>query len=340
MELRKEQREAESLHQEEGFSSEEIAQSAHAALALSRVRSGDRLDTTEDSVPADIDAEGTTKEEGSQASSKPKIENLRQEEGKEGLTEKLERAEQEIDILWNLLANVLERLEELKIGQSLNKEIPRGQQGVNTLNNREGETNTTSITGEDNRAGETGKGATDTLDAGTIAYHQLDAKGRNRRNNLIILGHREINRDREPSGTNRGEARQYSLELINKLLGKDCSKEVGFEAHRIGALKEGRPRPICMSFQRAEIVDQLLKKGYKMRELQKEEKVSLRRDLSSNERKELKAQLEEVRQLNDHRDENDKQNFFFKVIEGKIVKRVIHKKKRIKLKTAVEGTNY
>ena len=136
MELRKELSHAKTLPQEEGlFSSAEIEQSAKAALTLSRVRSGEKLNTTENSGLAGIDAEGPTNEERSQAFSKPKSVNLRPEEGKEELSEKLVRAEQEMNTLWNLLGLVLERLEELKLGQSFNQEIARGQQGGNTSNN-------------------------------------------------------------------------------------------------------------------------------------------------------------------------------------------------------------
>ena len=155
----------------------------------------------------------------------------------------------------------------------------------------------------------------------------------NRKKSLILLGHKEeetrIKEDRKQ------KEKEYTEKLIKGLMGNEENK-VKYNAHRLGIFKGGTKRPVKMIFEDAETVDKLLKNGYKMKHLKGDEKLTLRRDLSLKEREELNIKLKEARRMNSQRSDAEKEFFFYKVREGKIVKHFLRKPKcRMKQKEEV-----
>ena len=147
-----------------------------------------------------------------------------------------------------------------------------------------------------------------------------------RKRNLILLGHREET-NRTMKG--KGKEKEYTEKLIKGLIGKEGEK-VKYNAYRLGMVREQATRPIKMTFEDVETVDKMLKNGYKLRQLRGEEKLSLRRDLTLEERTELKDKLKETRIMNSERNDKEKEQFFYKVVEGTIIKQNIRNPKRRK----------
>merc|ERR1711917_207870 len=116
----------------------------------------------------------------------------------------------------------------------------------------------------------------------------------NRKKNIILLGHHE-----EPNKIDNVERKknegEYIERLIRGILGKKGNR-IDYEAHRLEVPNGETTRPIKMSFKDEEIVDRILENGYKIKELRGNEKLTLRRDLTVMERRELHENLNEVRQ--------------------------------------------
>ena len=149
----------------------------------------------------------------------------------------------------------------------------------------------------------------------------------NRKRNLILMGHREeFNKMKDDR---KGREREYIEKLIKEMLGKEGNK-IEYNAHRLGLFSGETKRPIKMTFRDIETVDKILKNGYKIKQLKGNEKLTLRRDLTQKERTELNEKLKEARDMNNQRSDTEKEQFFYKVVEGNIVKRYLQNPKRRK----------
>ena len=166
-------------------------------------------------------------------------------------------------------------------------------------------------------------------DTGVISKqteHKIVEEDESRKRNLILLGHREeMNRTKK----GKGKEKEYTEKLIKGLIGKEGEK-VKYNAYRLGTVREQATRPIKMTFEDVETVDKMLKNGFKLRQLRGDEKLSLRRDLTLEERTELKDKLKAARIMNSERNDKEKEQFFYKVVEGNIVKQNIRNPKRRK----------
>ena len=192
--------------------------------------------------------------------------------------------------------------------------------------------------GEENKDGLGWRGIGPT-EEGTKYKPQEATSTLNRKNNIILLGHEEPKEiDEVEKKKNEGE---YIERLIRGLLGKEGNR-IDFEAHRLGIPNRETTRPIRMSFRDEEIVNRILENGYKIKELRGNEKLTLRRDLTVMERRELHENLNEVRQRNSQRNDEEKEQFFYKVVgRGEIVKRYIHHpKKQKRRQKEQEGIKY
>ena len=165
------------------------------------------------------------------------------------------------------------------------------------------------------------------------------ADAMNRRKNLILLGHQEESNQINDLDRKKKDE-EYIGGLIRGLLGKEGNR-IDYKAHRLGISNGESTRPIKISFKDKNTVDRILQKGYKIQKLKRNEKLTLRSDLSIMERRELHGILNEVRQLNNQRTAQEKEQFFFKVVGGKITKRyVLQLKGRRKKQREQEGTRY
>ena len=192
--------------------------------------------------------------------------------------------------------------------------------------------------GEENKDGLVWRGIGPT-EEGTKYKPKETISALNRKKNIILLGHEEPKEiDEVEKKKNEGE---YIERLIRGLLGKEGNR-IDYEAHRLGIPDGETTRPIRMSFRDEEIVNRILENGYKIKELRGNEKLTLRRDLTVMERRKLHENLNEVRQRNSQRNDEEKEQFFYKVVgRGEIVKRYIHHpKKQKRRQKEQEGIKY
>ena len=161
----------------------------------------------------------------------------------------------------------------------------------------------------------------------------------NRRKNLILLGHQEESNQIDDLDR-RKKDEDYIGRLIKGLLGRDGNK-IDYKAHRLGVSNGVNTRPLKISFKDKNTVDRILQKGYMIQKLKGNEKLTLRTDLTVTERRELHEKLNEVRQKNNQRTVQEKEQFFYKVVGGEITKRYIHQPKgRRRRQREQEGTRY
>lgn len=134
---------------------------------------------------------------------------------------------------------------------------------------------------------------------------------------LIIFGNKEneiesrVNRDKEED--------KFVKDVIGELMVYNVDKEIA-EFRRIGKYEKDKVRPLKVTFMNSQVLEEVLRNAWKLKDSEKYSGLMIRRDLSKEDREVLKGKLEEAKAKNNERSEDEAKTFFFKVVGLRIVK--------------------
>ena len=97
------------------------------------------------------------------------------------------------------------------------------------------------------------------------------------------------------------------------------------EIHRIGKFEKGKDRPIKVKFTTQVKAEEVLNNTWRLAGKEKFKKVWINKDMDEEERKLLKELVEQTKQKNQDRTEEEKLRYYYQVRDLKIRKRVINK---------------
>ena len=140
---------------------------------------------------------------------------------------------------------------------------------------------------------------------------------------IVIFGVRE---DKE---TNRLERDLQEKEKVKgvliEILEDDQAMNTVEEFHRIGKYQEGKDRPLKIKFVTQAKAEEVLSNAWKLAKKERFKRVWINKDMDREERDELKKLVEQMKQKNLERTEEEKEQFFYQVRDQKIRKRAIKK---------------
>ena len=126
---------------------------------------------------------------------------------------------------------------------------------------------------------------------------------------------------------NQEERKGKEWDKAKKLLGRvdEVGREWGNEIedlHRLGKFRRdrNRPRPMKIKMKRKAVAEEVLTKSWKLSKEEELKRYNIRRDLSPEEREILRAKVTEVKKRNEERTEEEKQQFFWKIVGKEIRK--------------------
>lgn len=102
-------------------------------------------------------------------------------------------------------------------------------------------------------------------------------------------------------------------------IGRDWRSEIE-EMHRLGLYEANGKRPVKIKLKVKAVAEEISMKAWKLSKDDNLKKYGIRKDMTRNEREELKDRLEGVKQKNEERSEAEKEIFFWKLV-GKEVKK-------------------
>ncbi len=100
------------------------------------------------------------------------------------------------------------------------------------------------------------------------------------------------------------------LEITNKVLEEEISGKDIEEFHRLGRYEGGKNRPIKVTFQSTNMMEEVLRKANKLHEEDEFKNVFIRRCLNREDRELLRGKLEEAKAKNAERSDEEAQVFF------------------------------
>ena len=140
---------------------------------------------------------------------------------------------------------------------------------------------------------------------------------------VVIMGKKEneiynrITRDKnELSNT---------MNIINKISQDITEKDIE-EFHRIGRYESGKHRPIKVTFQSANTMEEVIRNAKNLKNEEEMKNIWISRCLSKEDRETLKEKIEEAKQKNEARSEEEKNLFFFKIVGLQVRKWHINKR--------------
>jgi len=116
------------------------------------------------------------------------------------------------------------------------------------------------------------------------------------------------------------------LEITNKVLEEEIKGKDIEEFHRLGKYEPGKNRPLKVTFQSTNIMEEMLRKANKLHEEDEFKNVYIRRCLSREDRELLRNKVEEAKTKNAERSEEDAEVFFYRVVGMQVKKWYINKK--------------
>lgn len=136
---------------------------------------------------------------------------------------------------------------------------------------------------------------------------------------IVVFG------DTEEDMTERNDRKLAEIRKVDEMISVLDDEEVGWrgeveDSWRLGKYTRGQMRPIKIKFRSAKVAEDVLKSSWKLKRVQKYEKVIIRRDLNEEERQNMREISREVREKNEERTEEEKKNFYYRNINGKIKK--------------------
>ena len=134
---------------------------------------------------------------------------------------------------------------------------------------------------------------------------------------------------KEEKNVNRLEREQKEKEKVNEVLKEviDENQPMGMveEVYRIGKFEEGKYRPIKIKFTTQARAEEVISNAPKLAGKEKFKKVWINRDMDRDERNVLKTLVEQAKQKNLERTEEEQEQFYYQVRDLKIRKRLIRK---------------
>lgn len=103
------------------------------------------------------------------------------------------------------------------------------------------------------------------------------------------------------------------MNIINKV-SKDITEKDIEEFYRVGKYESGKHRPIKVTFQSANMMEEVMRNARKLKDEEEMKNVWIRRCLNKEDRETLKGKIEEAKQKNEARSEEEESRFFFRVV--------------------------
>jgi hypothetical protein len=97
---------------------------------------------------------------------------------------------------------------------------------------------------------------------------------------------------------------------------------------RIGKYKEGGQRPMKIKFKSQAQAEEVLARSWKLAKVEEYKNIWIKKDMSEEERAKTKALIEEAKEQNDNRTEEEKGVFFYRVVDMKIRKWYIKREEK------------
>lgn len=140
---------------------------------------------------------------------------------------------------------------------------------------------------------------------------------------VVIFGVRE---DKETNRLERDSQEKVKVKgVLNEILEDDQTMNTVEEFHRIGKYQEGKDRPLKIKFVTQAKAEEVLSNAWKLAKKERFKRVWINKDMDREERDELKKLVEQMKQKNLERTEEEKEQFFYQVRDQKIRKRAIKK---------------
>lgn len=115
------------------------------------------------------------------------------------------------------------------------------------------------------------------------------------------------------------------MNIMNKISQDITEKDIE-EFHRVGKYELGKHRPMKVTFQSANIMEEVLRNAKNLKDEEEMKKIWIRRCLNKEDRETLKVKIEEAKQKNEARTEEQESLFFFKVVGLQVKKWYINKR--------------
>lgn len=140
---------------------------------------------------------------------------------------------------------------------------------------------------------------------------------------VVIFGVRE---DKETNRLERDLQEKVKVKgVLIEILEDDQTMNTVEEFHRIGKYQEGKDRPLKIKFVTQAKAEEVLRNAWKLAKKERFKRVWINKDMDREERDELKKLVEQMKQKNLERTEEEKEQFFYQVRDQKIRKRAIKK---------------
>ena len=115
------------------------------------------------------------------------------------------------------------------------------------------------------------------------------------------------------------------MNIINKISQDITEKDIE-EFHRVGKYESGKHRPIKVTFQSANTMEKVMRNAKNLKDEEEMKNICIRRCLSKEDRETLKEKIEDAKQKNEARSEEEESLFFFKVVGLQVRKWYINKR--------------
>ena len=114
-------------------------------------------------------------------------------------------------------------------------------------------------------------------------------------------------------------------EVLMQVVEENQTMTMVEEIHRIGKFEEGKNRPVKVKFATQARAEEVVNNAWKLAGKEKFKKVWINKDMDRDERNVLKMLVEQAKQKNLERKEEEKEQFYYQVRDLKIRRRVIRK---------------
>ena len=108
--------------------------------------------------------------------------------------------------------------------------------------------------------------------------------------------------------------------LLNNVLGEDSAVGMVEEHLRLGKFEEGKSRAVKVTLKSQGDAESLLRNAWKLKNSQETNMIYVRRNMSQEERIKMKEMVAQMKQKNEERTEEEKEEFFWKIRNDRLWK--------------------
>ena len=127
------------------------------------------------------------------------------------------------------------------------------------------------------------------------------------------------------------------MKIMNKISEEITEKDIE-EFHRVGKYESGKHRAMKVTFQSSNIMEEVMQNAKNLKDEEEMKKIWIRRCLNKEDRETLKVKIEEAKQKNEERTEEQKSLFFFKVVGLQVKKWYINKRDMVTEQQQIKET--